>query len=374
MQPAISAEEAELAARAAREDPRFVAALRRRGIEDPQRVQVDPLSVGSYPHLPQGRRILWATPYLRAQPTDNGYARPIENLRACVDIATGEVLEVLDGDAGPALHGRRQLREAAVRRGRTCARSTSSQPDGAELRARRPRAALAGLARARLLAPDRRARAGRRRATTGRPILHRAALAEMVVPYGDPDEGFYWRSYFDAGEYGLGRDHDAARARLRLPRRDPLPGRRHGRRRRRAAHDRQRDLHPRGGRRDPLEALRHGHRRPSEVRRSRRLVVSYFATVGNYDYGFYWYCYLDGSIELEVRLTGIVLTRGVRPGEPLRHATRLAPDLAAPHHQHLFNVRLDMAVDGPSNRVYEVDMVAVARPASGAARWSSARR
>src|SRR4051794_10099678 len=78
--PAIMAEEAELATRAARSDPRFVAGLRRRGIEDPDRVQIDPLSVGSYPHLPPGRRILWATPYLRAQPTDNGYARPIENL------------------------------------------------------------------------------------------------------------------------------------------------------------------------------------------------------------------------------------------------------------------------------------------------------
>src|SRR3954469_14529922 len=101
VQPAISAEEADLAARAAREDPRFLAALRRRGIEDAQRVQVDPLAVGSYPHLPPGRRILWATPYLRPEPTDNGYARPIENLRACVDIATGEVLEVLDGDPVP---------------------------------------------------------------------------------------------------------------------------------------------------------------------------------------------------------------------------------------------------------------------------------
>ena len=33
-----------------------------------------------------------------------------------------------------------------------------------------------------------------------------------------------------------------------------------------------------------------------EVRRSRRLVISFFATVGNYDYGFYWYLYQDGTI------------------------------------------------------------------------------
>jgi primary-amine oxidase len=95
----------------------------------------------------------------------------------------------------------------------------------------------------------------------------------------------------------------------------------------------------------------------SEVRRSRRLVLSHIATVGNYDYGFYWSLYQDGSIDLEIKLTGIVLTRGVQVGESLRHANRIAPDLAAPHHQHLFCVRLDMAIDGFANTVYEVDLV-----------------
>lgn len=35
------------------------------------------------------------------------------------------------------------------------------------------------------------------------------------------------------------------------------------------------------------------------VRRSRRLVVSYFTTIANYDYGLYWYFYLDGTIKFE---------------------------------------------------------------------------
>ena len=33
---------------------------------------------------------------------------------------------------------------------------------------------------------------------------------------------------------------------------------------------------------------RTGH---SEVRRSRRLVLSFIATIANYEYGFYWYFY-----------------------------------------------------------------------------------
>ena len=54
-------------------------------------------------------------------------------------------------------------------------------------------------------------------------------------------------------------------------------------------------------------AWKHPDRRTgkAEVRRSRRLVISTIATVGNYEYGFFWYLYQDGTIEFEVKLTGI---------------------------------------------------------------------
>ena len=55
-----------------------------------------------------------------------------------------------------------------------------------------------------------------------RPILHRASISEMVVPYGDPGPMHGWKNAFDAGEWGLGRMTQLAHARLRLPRRDPL--------------------------------------------------------------------------------------------------------------------------------------------------------
>ena len=38
----------------------------------------------------------------------------------------------------------------------------------------------------------------------GRRIMHRASCAEMIVPYGDPHPMHNWRTYFDAGDYGLG--------------------------------------------------------------------------------------------------------------------------------------------------------------------------
>ena len=84
----------------------------------------------------------------------------------------------------------------------------------------------------------------------------------------------------------------------------------------------------------------------SEVRRSRRLVISFFATVGNYDYGFFWYLYQSGEIQLEVKLTGCLSVGAYPPGEQPTHGALVAPQLYAPIHQHYFNYRLDMDVDG----------------------------
>ena len=92
-----------------------------------------------------------------------------------------------------------------------------------------------------------------------------------------------------------------------------------------------------------------------EVRRMRRMVISSIVTVGNYEYAYYWYLYQDGSIEYEVKLSGVISNGALPAGETShKHGTVVAPRVYGPHHQHFFNVRLDMAVDGPSNRVYEV--------------------
>ena len=91
----------------------------------------------------------------------------------------------------------------------------------------------------------------------------------------------------------------------------------------------------------------------SEVRRQRRMVVSSWFTIGNYDYGMYWYLYLDGTIQFEVKMTGFVLTSAYTGNG---YASQLAPGLGAPYHQHLFCLRLDTMIDGPRNAVDELDI------------------
>jgi primary-amine oxidase len=87
-------------------------------------------------------------------------------------------------------------------------------------------------------------------------------------------------------------------------------------------------------------------------------VISCVATVENYEYGFFWYFYQDGNIQFEIKLTGILSLSATRDAERPAHGALLNRSLFAPNHQHFFNVRLDMTVDGVANTVQQIDVVA----------------
>jgi len=342
-----------------REHPEYIAALAKRGITDPNMVQIDPWPAGAFGYEAEaGRRIARCISFLRTDPADNGYARPIEGLIVHFDLGRKEVIEVIDHGVitMPTQHARYFAEDNLPHRA-DLKPLAISQPDGPSFTVdgnlvqwqkwsvRLSFDPYEGLVLHQVTYND----AGRERS-----ILHRASISEMVVPYGSPDECQGWKNAFDAGEWGLGRMtqsltlgcdclgeihyFDAA-----LAKEDGEPYVIHN-----AICMHEEDYGILWKHVDLFGGT-------SEVRRSRRLVISNIATVGNYEYGFFWYFYLDGNIQLEVKLTGIVSPQAIEPGTTPEFANVVAPGVAAPHHQHMFSARLDFDVDGPGNEIYEVE-------------------
>ena len=189
----------------------------------------------------------------------------------------------------------------------------------------------------------------------GRPVLYRASIAEMMVPYADPKASSYHKNVFDLGEYGVGMmANSLALGCDCLGTIQYFDGHMCDSRGRVVTIKNAICLHEE----DFGMLWKHTDWRTSdsEVRRSRRLAVSMVATVGNYDYGFYWYFYQDGTIQMEVKLTGIMNSTALAsPAKQPRYGTEVAPRVLAPFHQHYFNARLDFAVDGENNTVHEVN-------------------
>ena len=91
---------------------------------------------------------------------------------------------------------------------------------------------------------------------TERPVLYRASVCEMVVPYGDPGEQYYRKNAFDIGEYGIGTLANSLALGCDCLGADPLLRRPHARQPRQGRHAQERRLPARGGRRPALEAHR----------------------------------------------------------------------------------------------------------------------
>jgi primary-amine oxidase len=62
-------------------------------------------------------------------------------------------------------------------------------------------------------------------------------------------------------------------------------------------------------------------------------------------------------MELEIRLTGVLLVYVAGTDEPNPFGTTVAPNINAHHHQHIFSIRVDPMIDGLYNSVMETDIV-----------------
>ena len=99
VQPAIMPDEFAECEAAVKSCPEFIEALRKRGVDDPSLAMVDPWSAGAYdtdPPEDAGRRLTRALIWMRSDPSDNAYARPVQNLVVVVDLNAMEVVRVED--------------------------------------------------------------------------------------------------------------------------------------------------------------------------------------------------------------------------------------------------------------------------------------
>ena len=181
----------------------------------------------------------------------------------------------------------------------------------------------------------------------GRSVMHRASLSELFVPYGDRGDGRFHLTAFDAGEAGFGTYGDLRMNVADCPENAVfVPAVMHDNRGLPIEIPRAACLFERDG----GVLWRHG----SEVRRARQLILSAIARVDNYDYGFNWIFGQDGSLELEVMLTGVMNARR-QAGSSGVYGTTVDSTVEAMNHQHIFSFRLDPDVDGSANSVIEVN-------------------
>ncbi|KAL2652193.1 hypothetical protein R1flu_020321 [Riccia fluitans] len=367
VQPPMDAEEYAQCEALVKCYPPFIEAMKKRGIDDMDLVMVDPWCVGYYGESDApSRRLARPLFFCRTEsdcPMENGYARPVEGVRVLVDIRSWEILEFEDKELVP-------LPLPDPLRNYTCAASRGgvdrsdikplliTQPEGPSFRVNgyavewqkwsfrvgfTPRE---GMVIHNLAYHD--GSRGRR------SVAHRLSFVEMVVPYGDPHDPHYRKNAFDAGEDGLGKNAHSLKRGC-----DCL------------GYIKYFDAHFTSfvGAVETIENCVCMHEEDhgilwkhqdwrtglTEVRRSRRLTLSFFCTVANYEYGFFWHFYQDGKIEAEVKLTGILSVGALKAGETRKYGTVIAPGLYAPTHQHFFVARMDMAIDSkPGERVNQV--------------------
>ena len=366
VQPFPLMEEFGRAQEAVKNDPEWRAAMKRKGVTEEQleTVQIDPWPGGNFGNDWETKhRMLKAIAYLRDSESDNGYGRPVEGVMAVVDLLHNKVIEVVEDDAVtiPEMSLRFDAEHGGPAR-EDVKPLDIVQPEGVSFTLAghllqwqkwQMRVSLhprEGLVLHQIAYDDN---------GNLRPICYRASMAEMVVPYGDTAITQNFKNAFDSGEVGgLGRLSNSLELGCdclgEIVYLDGFV------------------TNESGGARTIKNAVciheedfgilwKHTYSdengNTSWVRRSRRLVVSAIATVGNYDYGFYWYFYQDGSWEQEIKATGIVQTMAIEDDDPQITRNRIGKNLAGPIHQHFYCFRLDMEVDGAANSVYEIDTV-----------------
>jgi primary-amine oxidase len=342
----------------------FKAGLQKRGITDLTKVFCAPFSAGYYGSPSQeGKRLVKVGCFDTRRSTTNVFGWPIERLYALVDLRRMAVLSVSDYGVVPISDGDLNYDAAAIKTTREARKPTIlSQPLGKNVRVDGHEVTWGNWRFHVRIDP----RVGTaislaswRDGQSWRSVLYQGYLSEMFVPYMDSDYGWQSRTYFDTGEYGAGVLASTLKPGIDCPdtviflaadfatdKGEPFttPN---------AACVFERS----GG--DPIWRHFEAVNQTYEGRPNVELVVRMAAAIGNYDYLFDWIFNDAAEIEVRVGATGIDALKGVATRTmsdataiaDTKFGTLVAPNLVAVNHDHYFNFRLDLDIDGPTNSI-----------------------
>ncbi len=336
-------------------------AARKRGVEDFGDVVCVPNPVGYFGIAEEeGQRLVKAVCYAPSG-ADNYWGRPIEGLIALVDLDERELVSLIDTGPVPIPDTPVDLDEASSGGLREPLNAISLvQPEGPSFQVDGQEVSWQGWRFHYRLDP----RIGPVVSLVTyddigdtRSILYQGSLSEIFIPYMDPDVGWYFRTYLDAGENGVGRLAVVLQPGLDCPANAVffdatfandvgVPSTRENAVclfERYAGDIAWRHYEAANGR--------------NNVRPRTDLVLRSISAIGNYDYIFDWVFRQDGTISVDVGATGVPQVKAVSSsnaandenGLDTAYGRLVAANTVATNHDHFFSFRLDLDVDGQSN-------------------------
>ncbi len=383
VQPGVLLDEWGLAQEVTTKDPRWQAAMKARGVTDFEKIFCLPLTQGYFgTEEEKGKRLMKVPCTDLRGAKNNMFARPIGGLTALVDLNEAKVIRLIESEPVPIPANTHNYDEESVGKLRpplnpvaiSAPKGHNFTVEGSVVRWQNWSFHFRMDKRKGLVVSDvKYSDQGRERS-----ILYQGSIAALFVPYMDPGEDWYWRTFMDAGEYGFGllasplakgSDCPADAAYLGavvqlLGDGNPVPL------------ENVICLFERNAG-NPVwrhaEALNETH----ESRPKVDLVLRMISTVGNYDYIFDWVFTQAGEIVVNIGATGINITKGAhshgaghpRAAEETAYGLLVADQLVSPFHDHFFSVRLDLDVDGQDNSFIR-DKVVMKKLPAGSPRTS----
>ncbi|WP_242054840.1 primary-amine oxidase [Nostoc flagelliforme] len=366
VQPAMVSSEYELATQVVKADSRWQKAMQRRGITDFDQVKISWWTSGilSQQEEATGNRLCRGLFYYKGKGW-NYYGSLIEGVVATVNLNTAKVASLVDSKNVPFSKENWNYDVKSLDQLLSSLKALKIlQPNGQSFQIQDNEISWQGWKFRYSMHPRNGLMLYQVAYNDGeniRPVLYRASLSEMVVPYGDPEPNWSFRNAFDVGEYNIGVLANTMELGKEIPENGVLLNA--------VFANEQGEPYKIPGligiyERDNGMLWKHYeyNTQRNDVRRSRELVMKMTVAIDNYDYSINWIFHQDGTLEVQNELTGIVLAQGTaaqNQSEDDSYGRLIAKNIFGVNHQHFFNYRLDLDVDGQANSVMEMNVKAL---------------